>query len=237
MKDIRSFRIPFLAILMVVAGALSLAMSGPVSADGAQIQGKTYGQWSAAWWQWQEANFPDFAFGDGLVDCSVGQSGPVWFLGGTAGSPLAERECEEPLGNHIHLLIPLVNASFFNPDGNCPEPNFTCTIEEKREILDGLFSEVPAGIFNSVACDLQIEIDGTPAVFATPIVRTQSPPFDYAGDPETIADGYWVMLDPLPSGEHEIVFSGGLCDIGKKGESLFRVDVTYVVTVKAEDGW
>jgi len=234
MKDIRSFRIPRLAVLMAVAGALSFAMSGPVSADGAQIQGKTYGEWSAAWFQWQEVDFPDFDFGDGFVDCSLGQSGPVWFLGGTAlGADPAERECEEPLGNHIHLFIPLVNASFYNPDASCPNDE-TCTIEEKREILDGIFSEVPAGIFESVACDLQIDVDGTPAVFSTPIVRTQSPPFDYAGDPETIADGHWVMLDPLPRGEHEIVFSGGLCDI-KKGKSLARVDVTYIVTVRAED--
>ncbi len=238
MKDIRSYRILRLAVLMVVASAFSFAMSSPLSADtGAKIHGKTYGQWSAAWFQWQEANYPDFDFGDGLVDCSLGQSGRVWFLGGTAlfGTDPAERECEEPLGKHKHLFIPLVNASFYNPDqDNCPEPDFTCTIEEKREILDGVFSEVPAGIINSVACDLQINVDGTPAVFSTPIVRTQSPPFDYEGDPETIADGYWVMLDPLPRGKHVIVFSGGLCDIDT-GDNLGRVDVTYIVRVQDDD--
>jgi hypothetical protein len=221
-----------------VLGLVMLALLGTAHAGGpteGKLSGKTYGEWSASWWQWQEANFPNFEFGEGLVDCSVGQSPPVWFLGGTGGGGAA-RECQEPLGNQIRLFIPLVNVSFYNPDGNCPEPNFTCTIEEKREILDGLFSEVPAGIYNSVACDLQIDVDGTPAVLFTPIVRTQSPPFDYAGDPETIADGYWVMLDPLPSGEHEIVFSGGLCDI-ETGESLVRVDVTYIVMVEGEDDW
>lgn len=224
MKDIRSFRFLRLAVLMVVAGAFSFAVPSPLSAaKGAQINGKTYGEWSALWWQWQEANFPDSEFGEGLVDCSLGQSGPVWFLGGTNGGA-AERECLEPLGKHKHLFIPLVNSSFFDTGA---------TIEEKRETLDGLFSEVPVGIFNSVACDLQIDVDGTPAVFATPIVRTQSPPFDYFGDPETIADGVWVMLDPLPSGGHEIVFSGGLCDIDT-GDSIFRVDVTYMVTVKGK---
>ena len=213
----------------MVAAAFSLGMSGPTFAEiGAKIHDRTYGEWSAAWWQWQEANFPGFAFGEGLVDCSAGQSGPVWFLGGTGGGA-AERECLEPLGEQIHLFIPLVNANVFNEDPLCP--NLTCTIEEKREILDGIFSEVPAGIFNSVACDLQIDIDGTPAVFSTPIIRTQSPPFDYAGDPETIADGFWVMLEPLPSGEHEIVFRGGICHV-RSGRSLFRVDVTYFVTVE-----
>jgi hypothetical protein len=128
----------------------------------------------------------------------------------------------EPLTGHKHLFIPLVNANV-----NDLPP----TIEERRDLLDGLFSEVPAGIINSVACDLQIDVDGTPAVYSTPIVRTQSPPFEYFGDPETVSDGYWVMLDPLPSGEHTIMFSGGLCDIDS-GENLFHVDVTYTVMVK-----
>ena len=156
MKDIRSYRTLRLAVLMVVASAFSLAMSSPLSAaTGAKILGKTYGEWSADWWQWQEANYPGFEFGEGLVDCSLGQSGRVWFLGGTApGADPAERECEEPLGKHKHLFIPLVNASLFDT---------SATIDEKREILDGVFSEVPAGVFNSVACDLQIDVDGTPA--------------------------------------------------------------------------
>src|SRR5208337_1677970 len=44
--------------------------------------GRTYSEWSAAWQQWAlsipVANHPLFDNGD----CSVGQSGPVWFLGG-----------------------------------------------------------------------------------------------------------------------------------------------------------
>lgn len=223
MKDMWRPRIPHVAVLVTVVGAFSLGMTSPAAADaGAKIHDRTYGEWAAAWWQWQEANFPDFDFGEGLVDCSVGQSGPVWFLGGTGGGPAVERECDEPLRKPIHLFIPLVNAVIFD------EP---LTIEERRELLDGFFSEEPAGLFSSVACDLQIDVDGTPTVYSTPIVRTQSPPFDRFGDPEAIGDGVWVMLDPLPSGEHEIAFSGGLCDIDT-GDSLFRVDVTYTVTVK-----
>lgn len=222
MQHVRTTPLAYAAVILAVAGAFGLGMASPVSAEvGAAIHDRTYGEWSAEWWQWQEAHFPDFNFGEGLVDCSVGQSGPVWFLAGTGGGA-AMRECMAPLKGHKHLLIPLVNGSVFD------EP---LTIDERRDLLDGLFSEVPAGVFNSVACDLQIDVDGKPAVYSTPIVRTQSPPFDYFGDPETVADGFWVMLDPLPIGRHEIMFSGGLCDI-ETGDSLFRVDVTYTVTVK-----
>ena len=203
----------------MVAAAFSLGMSGPAFADeGAQTHGMTYGEWSAAWWQWQEANYPSFGFGD---DCSLGQSGPVWFLGGTSGGG-AVRECDEPLKKNRHLFIPLVNANVFDES--------SLDIEARRALMDGIFSEDPAGPFSSVACSLHIEVDGDPAVFSTPIVRTQSPPFEYAGDPETIADGFWVMLDPLPSGDHEIHFTGALCDIST-GTPIFGVEVTYDVTV------
>jgi hypothetical protein len=44
--------------------------------------GRTYSEWSAAWWQWAfsipVASHPLFDNGD----CNIGQSGPVWFLGG-----------------------------------------------------------------------------------------------------------------------------------------------------------
>lgn len=44
--------------------------------------GRTYSEWNAAWEQWADsiptANHPLFDNGN----CSVGQSGPVWFLGG-----------------------------------------------------------------------------------------------------------------------------------------------------------
>lgn len=209
-----------------MAGAFCLAMAGPVSA-----QGVTYGDWSAAWWQWQEATYPDLDFGKGRVDCALGQSGPVWFLGGSSGGDPVTRRCDvEP---NKRLFLPLVTAADFDDDESCKDPT-ACTVEEQREILDGIFSEHPAGILNSVACDLQIEVDSTPAVFSTPIVRTQSPPFFYDNNPENIADGFWVLLDPLPEGEHKIHFTGGICDIDT-GDSLFFVDVTYKITVEELD--
>ena len=49
--------------------------------------GKTYGEWSAGWWQWmfsiKAAENPQDAQGE--MDCSVHQSGPVWYLAGLFG--------------------------------------------------------------------------------------------------------------------------------------------------------
>lgn len=187
----------------------------------------TYGQWSTAWWEWAEQYFPDLDFGKGRVDCSLGQSGPVWFLGGSGDDRPVSRRCTIERGKA--LFIPLVNAADFDDEPSCAAD--PCTVEEQREILNGIFSEAPAGIFNSVACGLEIEVDEAPAVFSTPIVRTQSPPFDYAGNLDNISDGFWVMVEPLPEGDHTIQFSGGICDIDT-GDPLFAVDVKYVITVE-----
>ena len=104
--------------------------------------------------------------------------------------------------------------------------------------MDGVFSQDPAGVFNSVACLLHATLDSTddgqdnptPTNFSVPTVRTSSPLFPYNGDPETISDGFWVMLDPLPVGLHVLHFTGGLCDVDN-GSEIFSVDVTYTLHI------
>jgi hypothetical protein len=209
------------------AGLLFLTMALPASADeDITLHDTSISELVAGWWQWAEEYYPDFEFGDGRVDCSLGQSGPIWYLGGTGGG-VAERECDAPIKDHVHLMFPLVNAEVSNPDDWCNVfETDNCSIEQKREILDGIFSEEPAGIFNTAGCLLQAEVDGVPAVYSASIVRTQSPTFEYDGDPEAVADGYWVILPQLPNGKHTIHFTGGICDIDN-GDVIFDVEVTY----------
>ena len=77
--------------------------------------GKTYGEWSAQWWQWVHS-IP--AGINPLLDatgehCDEGQfafdNDKVWFLAGTTGGE-AERHCTVPHGKA--LLYPLVNGLF-----------------------------------------------------------------------------------------------------------------------------
>jgi len=215
------------AALLVTVGFVVLVTTAPAYADGrAEIHGKTYGEWSSAWWQWQELNFPDFDFGVGPVDCSQGQSGPVWFLAGTGGGA-ADRRCQKQVPAGTHLFFPLINANIWND----PPPAEPVSVEEKRVIMDGLFSEDPPGLFNSFACDLHSTLDGVPTVFSLPTARTQSPPFEYSGDPETVSDGFWVMLDPLPIDDHVVHFTGAFCKL-TSGKVIFGVEATYVLNVK-----
>ena len=56
--------------------------------------GRTYSEWAAAWWQWAlsipVSVHPLFDHGD----CKTGQSGPVYFLGGSFNSASASRSCD-----------------------------------------------------------------------------------------------------------------------------------------------
>src|SRR5262249_21173167 len=50
--------------------------------------GKTYEQWAASWWQYKLSRpvvSNPLIYTSG-ADCSTGQSGPVWFLGGACQS-------------------------------------------------------------------------------------------------------------------------------------------------------
>ncbi len=49
--------------------------------------GKTYGEWSAAWWQWLYSMPTNQHPLYDTAECSEGQSGKVWFLGGTYHPP------------------------------------------------------------------------------------------------------------------------------------------------------
>jgi hypothetical protein len=226
----------------VVGGVLLVCgLAGMVSAHGdhlavARIYGRTYGEWSAQWWQWAHA-FPAATnplLQEGPVDCSRGQSGPVWFLAGTLGGE-ADRTCAIPHGKA--LLFPLVNADFVNVPGDCGRAE-GCTEAEKRHLLEAHLNQ---------ACQLASTLDGVPTVFSHITVRTQSPIFRVAiGDDDVfglpagtvdeaaVADGFWVLLPPLSTGEHVLRFQGSLC-AAETREPFLTVEVIYHLTIAPHD--
>jgi hypothetical protein len=83
--------------------------------------------------------------------------------------------------------------------------------------------------------DVNCTVDGKASVMSYPTVRQQSPAFGYTsdllGDTDlAVSDGYFVMLPPLPVGEHVIHFDGGILDWG------WVQNVTYYITVVGDDG-
>jgi len=224
-----------LVLFLFFASVISVG----AEAIGAKGYGKSYGDLSAAWWQWARSIPADIVAPDGVspghplaaqgdMDCSLNQSnGPIWFLGGSMFDGMAMiRNCVVPARKA--LFFPLVNGVTLNRESD------NMTVDEKQE---------EAHFFGSLACRMDSMLDNTPTVYSLPTVRAQSEPFllevatpdvfgdDGVVDPEAVADGYWVMVPPLSKGEHVLHFTGSLCH-PETGDPFFTSDVTYNLSVE-----
>jgi hypothetical protein len=226
---------------------LLIGVPGISSAKTINNQQNEYGNLGGAWWEWAfDTGFAQF--GEGDVDCGVGQSGGVWYLAGTSGGA-AERNCTIPMGKR--LFFPLANQLIFFEEGVDDEV-FDLTLAEKRIFLDsrvggGTSSDDPGvaalyaflnqffDFFSVVACDLHATLDGEPLIFTTPTVRAQSGPVTITTDEEALADGFYIRLDPLDAGEHVLEFGSASCDVENLDHRDFETTVIYNLTVEDSD--
>jgi hypothetical protein len=210
--------------MFVACFSLALPIPALAAAANPRVYGKTIGDWGQAWWQWA-LNFPTainpILAPDGDVDCSAGQSGEVWFLAGNFGGT-SIRSCAIPRGKA--LFFGIINGIYWT--GDAPD-------------LAGLRAGVAMGTdaVDAISCS----VDGTPCAYFTPIVRVQSAAlplnlpegsiavtdFGYAAGvyEESVADGYWVMLDHLKPGDHVIHFT-------VHNTFGFELDVTFNIEVE-----
>ncbi len=206
--------------------------------------GKSYEEWAAAWWQWLLPIPKDESPQEG-ADCDVNQSGQVFFLAGNFGGT-STRSCAIPAGKAI--LFPVLNAT----QANCPElagGGYTCEASMDEATLR-------AGVSWAIDLDhtLTLEIDGD-SVEGLADYRIQSDMFNTGAPAEAedrlwsicsgpirenscgvpvgtprgvVTDGYWVMLRPLPPGEHHVHLAA---EVLLSGQTLFALDITYAITV------
>jgi hypothetical protein len=190
--------------------------------------GKSYGEWSEAFWQWNLAIPADENPGF-TGNCTAPQEGNVWFIVAAFG---AEAACTVPTGKSI--FFPLVGTENDYP---CPDPNFQPAPGQSLE--DFLTEGVQA--FMDQVTNVELWIDG---VSAGDMLgqRVTSDMFTFTGDPsltavfdpcitgtpqQAVSDGYWVMIRPLPVGTHTI-----LVKIDIAGQHF---ETTNVVTIAQEE--
>jgi len=199
------------------------------------VYGRTMGEWSAEWWQWAFSIPVSIHPLFNNPDCSVGQFGPVWFLGGSFVSNTAVRSCTVPAGKLIYFPILNTEDSSLEESFNngCEDPTFGGTIAGLRKCADGGMNGV----------SVSAEIDSVSVPHLAERSRTQSPAFGFTlpdenllkittGNPylagsyfPSAGDGYYLMLPPLRPGNHVIHFHGA----GAGGS--FTLDITYHLTV------
>jgi len=200
--------------------------------------GKSYAEWSAAHWQWTYSLPADHHPLTDTADVSTGQSGPVWFLGGTF-APTTDLN-----GNLIgiadrHVTIPAGKALFFP------------ILSAEQSLAEGATSEgdcrATANNFADHMIGLSCTIDGRPMKNIA-AYRTESPFFSFGPLPEnnllglpegtisqSVSDGYFVMLAPLNPGEHTIHFTGALVFTAAVDgfDFSFSNDITYHIMIAA----
>ena len=192
--------------------------------------GKTYGEWSAEWWKWVYAIPKDRnPLGDPTGErAGVGQPGPVWFLAGTTGNPpFAERAFSVPAGRAI--LVPILNTTYAIPMDGTTEAQIRAGAKAAMDHATVLWAAV----------------DGRPLTglwnyrFMSPFFEYTAPgpedalwP-DYAGTHMAVADGFYVMFEPLPPGPHTVQYRGEFVFPGSyPNSSTFETGVTYHLTVE-----
>jgi hypothetical protein len=207
----------------------------------ARLLGQTLGEWGAAWWTWAlETDAAENPVADPTGEfAGVNQSGPVFFLAGNFGGSTT-RTCTVPAGKH--LFFPLINSLWWAPEDIPLVEAFAVSIGlDPADYTD----EENLRRYSNYQIDgvqsLSLEIDGV-AIENLSAHRAESPAFGFElgdiyeafGYPPgwrdlAVADGYWILLNPMPPGEHTIRFGSSFVDAFQG--FTFELDVTYRVTV------
>ena len=186
--------------------------------------GTSFPVWTTKWWQWfigipnSQQPFPDTT-GE---KCNTNQAGPVWYLVGSGGK--VERNCSIPSSKAI--LFPILNTecSYSESPSLKNEAELRkCAVDSNKDaILSASLDnqeiknidkyKITSGLFN-------VSYPSDP-VFVTNSNFSQA-----------VSDGWFIMLEPLKPGQHELKFSASQVGAQTTGEST-ALDVTYHLTIK-----
>lgn len=202
------------------------AASSTVVPRTATVHGETYEDLSARWWKWALTLPVELSNPYVTWDCnSQGktQSGKVWFLFGVPGPTTLY--CAIPGGQA--LFFPIVNSECSNVEdppyfGSTPAARAAC-----------------AAAWNDDVRDMTVTIDGTPVPdltayrVATSDFQAKLPDGNIFGLPKNThilssADGFYLFLNPLPPGPHEVRIAATAY---VNGEPAFAVDTTWKLWV------
>ena len=226
MKRVRMISIIVVTVVLLlgtsfVAFARSKTNSG-VLPPTSRVQGLTYGQWLAKWWEYAlimpaAQNPLSGATGNNCVFQRIGKVGLV-VANSTLDVPI---ECEVPAGTKLYVEV--LGAE--------------CSTLEEAPFYGGNEAELIACAQTFVPQDLEASIDGVEVqnlsqYFAlSPLYEFTNPEDNILGVPagsvgESVGSGVYLMLAPLSPGEHTIHLRGTYPDLE------YTADKTFNFTVK-----
>jgi hypothetical protein len=183
----------FTFLPLVRAGSIN---PGVYSKDSAPF-GAPYGEWIAKWWNWTssipkgEHPRDDFT----PEKCAANQGGPVWFLADQLGGQ-EERTCSIPAGKAIFIPLLTGECGYDVPEVKNDEDLRKCaTAGDEYGVVEATVDGVKLKDLESYRTQ--------PGYFN--ITNAENNIYDSpAGTYRAFADGYFVFLEPLPAGKHDV---------------------------------
>ncbi len=229
-----------LVVMAAAASADDNKHGNRIVEPGEEYFDKSYNELASEWSNWlvREPIATNPAFDPDGRFCDKNQQGKVWFLASTFDG-VADRTCEIPEGKAIFLSL---GGAFLSFSPDFPAAGDTClqmatSVEKVRCDVN---NDVP------VAPDISFEVtlDGEPVkdlfAFRTQsqsggfTLRVKNPSFltdlGFAAGNRTpaVADGYFLFLKPLRSGEHTLTLRMTNLDLSQTG-------VNYTLIVEDDD--
>jgi hypothetical protein len=199
-----------------------------VFATDSKPYGVSYEDWTIKYWQWLLSMPVDASPRTDTTGerCAQEQEGPVFFLVG-AGGGVVERTCTVPAGKGILVPVASVECSFaeFGEFGGATEGKLHTCAEEDQSSNPLLFLSVDGREFKELD-SYRIHSRAFDVNFPSNALFGAKP-----GPSRAVSDGYWIILEPLPAGEHEIHFKNSLTN-PKTGALFFSDDVKYHLIVE-----
>jgi hypothetical protein len=206
--------------------ALADSINQGVFAVESNPYGVSYEDWTIRFWQWLvsiPASRNPAADQSGEF-CHEGQGGLSVFFLVFSGSGGADRTCSVQSGKAILIPINVVMCSFAEfPGAKTEEDLHTCAREDESS-NPGLYLSVDGREFKELE---KYRIHSRAFELNSP----DGPWLPGDPGPTTgVSDGYWVILEPLPAGQHEISFRATLTD-PTTGILSYSDELNYVLDI------
>lgn len=182
-----------------------------------KVANKSLSQWADRYWAWLLVKKPERNPVSDVTGafCADGQTGPVWFLASADAKSQIVRACNVPRGKY--LLLPAVANLIQSTAGRSP-----CSMVESESLaatgasnIDSVFVSIDGQRFDSL-------YDNRVFTEKCSTIRGE------AGEtvaPDVLFFGAWILLDPLPPGEHTVSFGGKLDDIKANRAVTYKIRV------------
>jgi hypothetical protein len=203
------------SILLVKADSIN---PGVFSKDSIPY-GIPYGEWLAKWWQWTfsipTAQHPRDAYTP--EKCTLNQKGPVWFLADQLGGQ-EERTCTIPAGKAIFIPLLVGECDYSMPDVKSDEALRRCAMAGNEY---GVIEATVDGIKLK-----NLEQYRTQSGFFNITIPEDNIYNSRAGTFRALTDGFFVFLEPLTPGKHDVHLKVSVLNPVKQ-QFNYNADWTY----------